>query len=378
MTGLDPFRHSQLNVEKYIASGYGRDVAEDFISTVKQEIDSENVVIDIKFPMADKLISILDNEVFEHLKDTKTGNIAAKDLATKRQQVVNKITTQWKNIITTYDAKDSTSIPTLEAYQRNRGVYAPDINLNQLKNVRWVGFSLAALVIIVSLGFAIWVNLHRQVRVVRASQPPFLIMICFGTFIMALSLFPLGIDDEIATVQMCDVACMAGPWLIALGFTFTFSALFSKIWRINWILSEASKFRRVQVKITDVMKPLVCLLLWNTVCLLTWNIVDPLRWVRKPMIGSSGLSTHGLCANKGKPVAITMVILLVLGNVVSLVLANIQAYKGRNLSTEYSESKFVAFAMASILQISLVGIPLLYLGTFLDQIVFHMFNISYF
>ena len=121
----------------------------------------------------------------------------------------------------------------------------------------------------VSLGFAIWVKFHCQVRLVSASQPPFLIMICFGMFVMALIILFLGIDDEIATVRMCDFACMAGPWLIALGFTFTFSASLSKIWRINWILREASKFRRVQVKITDVMNPFFCILFWNAACLST-------------------------------------------------------------------------------------------------------------
>jgi len=361
MNGLDPIRRSHLNVENYVARGYGRNDTQDFLSAVKESIDSENVVIDIKFPTADKLMAILDKEVFEHLQSTKTGKFEVDDLAAKRQKVVDKITTQWTDIITTYNAKDTTSVPILEAYQKNRGVYAPDINLNQLGNVRWVGFSLAALVIILSIGFITWVIKYRKLRVVNAAQPIFLIMICVGTIIMASSLIPFGIDDQIASARGCDIACMAGPWLFILGFTFTFSALFSKIWRINWILREASKLRRVKVKETDVLMPLVCLLLWNMVCLLTLNITDPLRWKREATIGSSGLSTFGVCKNESNPVSIAMVVLLVLGIFIPLILANIQAYKGRKLSTEFSESRYVAFCMVSILQVALVGIPLLFL-----------------
>jgi hypothetical protein len=42
-------------------------------------------------------------------------------------------------------------------------------------------------------------------------------------------------------------------------------------------------------------------------------------------------------------------------------LANVEAYKGRQITTEYGESKYIAMIMASILQIVIVGLPLMFL-----------------
>jgi len=39
--------------------------------------------------------------------------------------------------------------------------------------------------------------------------------------------------------------------------------------------------------------------------------------------------------------------------------ANIQAYKARNIHMDYSESSYIAIAMGSLLQIGIVGIPVL-------------------
>ena len=66
-------------------------------------------------------------------------------------------------------------------------------------------------------------------RVVRSSQPIFLCLISSGVALMALGIVPLSIEGS-------DAACMATPWLLFLGFTLTFSALFTKTYRINQIM----------------------------------------------------------------------------------------------------------------------------------------------
>jgi hypothetical protein len=58
-------------------------------------------------------------------------------------------------------------------------------------------------------------------------------MISIGTLVMAMSIFPFGIEDDIASTGGCSIACMAGLWLFCLGFAITFSALFSKIWLLK-------------------------------------------------------------------------------------------------------------------------------------------------
>ena len=48
---------------------------------------------------------------------------------------------------------------------------------------------------------------------------------------MGAAIIPMSIDDEIATDEGLDVACQSIPYLMCIGFTLLFAALFSKMWR---------------------------------------------------------------------------------------------------------------------------------------------------
>jgi len=87
--------------------------------------------------------------------------------------------------------------------------------------------------------------------VVRSGQAVFLAMICIGTLLMGSAIIPLSIDDE-NSQRAADIACMCSPWLINIGFTISFSALFAKTWRLNKILLSKNGLRRVKVKEKDV------------------------------------------------------------------------------------------------------------------------------
>lgn len=75
--------------------------------------------------------------------------------------------------------------------------------------------------------------LQRGHRVVKASQPTFLGMICFGCILLASTIIPMSFDDSVSTNRGTDAACMLRYWLCPIGFCIIFSALFSKLWRVN-------------------------------------------------------------------------------------------------------------------------------------------------
>mmetsp|Transcript_19530 Transcript_19530/g.40902 ORF Transcript_19530/g.40902 Transcript_19530/m.40902 type:complete len:220 (+) Transcript_19530:102-761(+) len=70
------------------------------------------------------------------------------------------------------------------------------------------------------------------------------------------------------------------------------------------------------------------------------------------------IPTRGYCRAEGQS-HITFRILIVLVNAAALVLANIQAFRARNITTEFSESLYVMMTMVSLLQALLIGAPLL-------------------
>jgi gamma-aminobutyric acid type B receptor len=99
---------------------------------------------------------------------------------------------------------------------------------------------------------------------------------------MALGIVPLSIDDGIASTRGCDIACMSVPWLLSFGFTLAFSALFSKLWRMNKLFHNQN-FRRAKVTEKDVLAPFATLFTLNFAVLLTWTLVDPVHWSRDPI-----------------------------------------------------------------------------------------------
>ena len=54
---------------------------------------------------------------------------------------------------------------------------------------------MATIVIATSLAFAAWTIFNHKSRAFRASQPEFLVAICFGTLVMGLAIIPLDIND---------------------------------------------------------------------------------------------------------------------------------------------------------------------------------------
>lgn len=252
-------------------------------------------------------------------------------------------------------------------------------------------------------------------------------MTCFGTLIAGLAIIPLSIDDEKHTQKGCDIACMASPWLISIGFITCFSALFSKIWRVNKIFHNLNRFRRMKVTervrypvdlllpgipclhtamafhfnistsisymcsttlfivTQDVLVPFVVLMTINVIVLLCWTLLAPLTFSRMPSSGTDNWnrvykSYYGTCTSNtdGCGGALPYVIILVVVNCTAVVIANIQAYQARNIHTEFSESRYIAIATASMLQAFLIGIPVLALVRENPQATFIILSIIIF
>jgi len=95
---------------------------------------------------------------------------------------------------------------------------------------------------------------------------------------MACAIVPLGIDRDVATRRGCDAACMAVPWLLSVGFSLAVLALYTKTRRINTILRNSARFRKVKVGVWESARPMVGMLGANVLVLALWTAVSPLQW----------------------------------------------------------------------------------------------------
>lgn len=356
--GQDPYRMSQLSEDSYTARGYENETTKMYLDTIRWGIDHLNAVVDIRFPTAGAINSELDHAFHDYLNATLHGLVPDSERAARRADVTNVLTQRWNDIIRNYDSLPTTRVPILETEQRLRGVYAPEINLNQIDGIRIYGYVLLALILLFALVSVVWTLRYRTMHIVRASQPVFLVMICFGAIVFGSAIVAFSIDDSIATTEQCSKACMSIPWLVFLGWSILFSALFAKIWRVNIVYQNSMKFRRLKVSETDVLRPFALLFVCNVTFLLVWTLMDPLTWTR---VYTSPTDSYGTCTAGESDVWKICISFLSILNGAALFLANFQAYRARKLSTEYGESKFIAMAMACILQVTLVGVPLLFL-----------------
>jgi hypothetical protein len=233
------------------------------------------------------------------------------------------------------------------------------VDKNLIGSTVIAGLVLMSVVMATALGFVIWTIHNRNERIVRCSQPNFLVMLSVGTIIMASAILTLGIDDGNSSSEAADRACMATPWLLNMGFVISFSALFSKIWRINKIFLNP-QFRRIIVTEADVLVPFAVLFALNFALLLAWTLYDPLRFERLPVGSTNAFNTYGTCKfEHDGTIGIAVGILAVRFG--AIILACAQAYRARQISDEFSESRWVGVTVASWLQVFVVGFPVMFL-----------------
>jgi hypothetical protein len=114
----------------------------------------------------------------------------------------------------------------------------------------------------------------------------------------------------------------------------------------------------------DVLVPFFIVLALNVVVLIVWNVVEPMQWERLPLDGDDvndelhlgEVDTYGACVGEH---ALVYFSVLVACNLVLSLTAVIQAYECRKVSTEYSESIWIGGALFCILQVWLIGLPVL-------------------
>lgn len=362
----DPFRNSHLNVSKWVDKGYDKSVAQSYLTTVEKTFDSKNIVVDIRFPTSRTIRKIMDNEIYDHLEEVvwndKGSSFPKEERENLRQSTMASIKERWEREIKLYDNRLNTAIPLKQQYQTDLGIYDYDIQTNhhELKRGHHIaGGVMAATILLTSMVFAAWVFLYRENRAVKLSQPFFLYIICVGTFIMGIAIIPLSIDDIGPWKEMASKACMCVSWLFFVGFTVSFSAIFSKIWRINKLYRSAEQCERVSISTRDVMIPFAVMLCLNVILLLSLTLISPLEYIR---FDTDTLNDYGTCSvNSGSNQYVTLFLgaFIILVNVGALVMSNVQAYKARHISDELSESAYIALAMISMLQTYIIGIPLL-------------------
>lgn len=239
----------------------------------------------------------------------------------------------------------------------------PELNDNRHGNLVYLGYMLYGFMLVSCTYYVFWTYKNRNKQVVKSSQPMFLYLISAGALMFSTSILFFS-DDGHYSELYASTHCMGQMWLIGLGFTTLFSALFSKTWRINKIFQNAENLQRVVIETKDVLAPFLVLLGSNLVLLLCWTLIDPIEYERINAPGTDSwnrvVETYGTCHGDNDS---RNVFYFIFGFIcfVSISMALYQAFKARNIELEYSESWYIGVSFAFMFQLLLVGLPVLML-----------------
>ena len=119
------------------------------------------------------------------------------------------------------------------------------------------------------------------------------------------------------------------------------------------------------------MLPFVVLLFANVLTLSLFTALAPLEMIRQDHPGTDDwnrvISTYTTCQTSTAPTdrwgagSAPYYATLVIINFTAMVVANVQAYQARSIQVEFSESRYIAISVASLLQTSVIACPILYL-----------------
>jgi len=218
------------------------------------------------------------------------------------------------------------------------------------------GIFLSSFALLITLLSGLWVFLYRGIKLVKASQPEFLYLLCFGAASVALSPIFMSFDeDKGVSDDRLTAMCQAFPWFFVIGYSLMYCALFSKLWRLSRLL----QLRRQAVQIKQVLWPIVGIGTALIVVLILWQTLEPLEWERTVIsIGDEPFETYGECSEDGLlPFLIPLALLIAL----TVGITAVFAWKMKDVQEELSESRWIFAGIFLHIQTWLVGVPIFYI-----------------
>uniref|UniRef100_A0AAZ3SQN5 G-protein coupled receptors family 3 profile domain-containing protein n=1 Tax=Oncorhynchus tshawytscha TaxID=74940 RepID=A0AAZ3SQN5_ONCTS len=136
--------------------------------------------------------------------------------------------------------------------------------------------STTGLAMLMALFFLFFHIKHHNHWVMKKSSPSMNYLIILGTMLACTSVFLYGLDGSLVTDKVFVTLCPIRTYILSVGYTTTFGALFVKTWRV-WTIVKNKEIIEKIIK-DDQLWIIVGGMLLIDLCLLTcWHMVDPLR-----------------------------------------------------------------------------------------------------
>ncbi|XP_040818726.1 gamma-aminobutyric acid type B receptor subunit 2 [Ochotona curzoniae] len=154
------------------------------------------------------------------------------------------------------------------------------IILEQLRQISLPLYSiLSALTIlgmIMASAFLFFNIKNRNQKLIKMSSPYMNNLIILGGMLSYASIFLFGLDGSFVSEKTFETLCTVRTWILTVGYTTAFGAMFAKTWRVHAIFKNV-KMKKKIIKDQKLLVIVGGMLLIDLCILICWQAVDPLR-----------------------------------------------------------------------------------------------------
>ncbi|XP_028820374.1 gamma-aminobutyric acid type B receptor subunit 2 isoform X2 [Denticeps clupeoides] len=117
---------------------------------------------------------------------------------------------------------------------------------------------------------------NRNHRLIKMSSPYMNNLIILGGMLSYASIFLFGLDGSFVSDKVFETLCTVRTWILIVGYTTAFGAMFAKTWRVHAIFKNV-KMKKKIIKDQKLLIIVCGMLLIDLCILICWQIVDPLK-----------------------------------------------------------------------------------------------------
>ncbi|XP_065201019.1 gamma-aminobutyric acid type B receptor subunit 1 isoform X2 [Planococcus citri] len=138
-------------------------------------------------------------------------------------------------------------------------------------------WSISVIGILVAIGLIVFNVYNRHRRVIQFSHPVCNTIMLVGVIVCLTSVILLGLDGQIVSPEMYPLVCQGRAWLLSIGFTLGYGAMFSKVWRVHRLTTKTKNNIKKKIQPWKLYSMVAGLLMIDLIVLSVWQIYDPLQ-----------------------------------------------------------------------------------------------------
>ncbi|XP_077997883.1 gamma-aminobutyric acid type B receptor subunit 1-like [Glandiceps talaboti] len=212
------------------------------------------------------------------------------------------------------------------------------------------------------LGFLVFMNRYRHKRIIKMSSPNINNIILCGCILTYISILPANVKGFNVNPLHC---CKASIYLLLLGFSLAYGALFSKTWRVHVIFTN-KKVQRKAIKDSQLLIGVVVIVTIDIITVGLWEVLDPLMIVIRdaneiPLeIGDKVfISQVAYCES---PKMTYWVAIIYSMKAIVLLFGGFLAWETRKVSIAVlNDSRYIGMCIYNVVILSCLGAPLTYI-----------------